>query len=79
MGQRFSYVKYDGQAQIQQEAFKEAFEKVELMANDLKEGRAKSLVMTYLEIAYMWTGKALRDEQIARNSQPGHVPERSNE
>lgn len=79
MGQRFSYVKYDAQAQIQQEAFKEAFEKIEVMAADLKEGRAKSLVMTYLEIAYMWTGKALRDEQIVRDPSTAHAPERSKE
>ena len=79
MSNRFSYVKYDEQAKIQQEAFKESFEKIEVMIMDLKEGRVKSLIFTYLEIAYMWTGKALRDEQIERNSQPDHVPERTNE
>lgn len=78
MSNRFSYVRYDERATIQQEAFKEAFEKIEVMAADLKEGRAKSLLMIYLEVAYMWTGKAIRDEQIDRNSQPEHVPERSN-
>ena len=79
MGQRFSYVKYDPQAQIMQEALKEQFEKLENMVSDLKDGRAKSLVLTHLEEAYMWTGKAIRDEQIARDSQPQHVPERSKE
>ena len=79
MSERFSYVKYDAQAKIQQEALKEIFEKVEVMVSDLKDGRAKSLVLTHLEEAYMWTGKALRDEQIARGSQPDHVPERSKE
>ena len=79
MSNTFSYVAYDNQAKIQQEAFKEAFEKIELMACDLKAGRAKSLLLTYLEIAYMWTGKAIRDEQIERNVQVDHVPERTNE
>ena len=67
MSRRFDYVQYDSEAKIMQETLKEAFQKVELIASDLKEGRAKSLVMTYLEIAYMWTGKALRDECIERN------------
>ena len=79
MSRRFDYVKYDPQAMIQQEAFKELFQKVENMASDLKEGRAKSLVMTYLEITYMWIGKALRDEQISRDPGTPHVPERTKE
>ena len=76
MSQRFSYVKYDERAVIQQESLKEQFEKIEVMVADLKDGRAKSLVLTHLEEAYMWTGKAIRDEQIARNVSPEHVPER---
>lgn len=79
---RFSYVKYDDQAVAQQEAFKKAFEEIERFADYLKDGRSKSLLLTYLEIAYMWTGKAIRDEHIVRND-PGnpalHVPERSNQ
>jgi hypothetical protein len=35
--------------------------------------------MTKLEEAYMWTGKAIRDDQIARNSMTEHVAERTNE
>ena len=77
MSQRFSYVKYDDRATIQQEALKEAFEKLETMVSDLKEGRAKSLVLTHLEEAYMWTGKAIRDEQIERTGQSIHIPERT--
>jgi len=80
MSQRFSYVKYDQEAVKHQETLKELFEKVEdYVDKNLKPGRAQSLVMTYLEIAYMWTGKALRDEQIARGSQVEHVDERTNE
>lgn len=76
MSQRFSYVKYDDASASKQENLKDAFEQVEILAECLAESRAKSLVMTYLEIAYMWTGKAIRDEQLARNSQPEHIPER---
>lgn len=76
--QRFSYVKYDDQSATKQENLKHLFEQVEELADlSLPEGRAKSLVMTHLEIAYMWTGKAIRDEQIARDSQTLFPPERS--
>lgn len=80
MSQRFSYVKYDEESALKQEKLKVMFEQIEgFVASEIKEGRAKSLVMTYLEIAYMWTGKAIRDEQIERGSQPDHVAERTNE
>lgn len=80
MSQRFSYVKYDQEAVNKQETFKKMFEEVEAYAEHfLSDSRPKSLFMTALEEAYMWTGKAIRDEQIARNSQPEHVAERTNE
>ena len=79
MGQRFSYVRYDAEATTTQEAFKQKFEELETMAELLKDGRAKSLFLTALEEAYMWTGKAIRDEQIARGSQVEHVAERTTE
>ena len=75
---RFDYVKYDDDAVKMQEIVKYQFQKVEEAISGLKEGRAKSLILTYLEIAYMWTGKAIRDEQIARVGSP-HAPERSNQ
>ena len=79
MSRRFDYVKYDPQATIQQEEFKKVFLNLENMASSLKEGRAKSLVMTYLEITYMWIGKALRDECVERNPEIKDVPERTKE
>lgn len=75
----FMYVQYDEKAKAQQEDFKGLFEKIEVLAAELKPGRAKSLLLTYLEIAYMWTGKAIRDEQVERNGPAAHVPERSNQ
>lgn len=77
MSERFSYVKYDEIAVKKQERLRYMFEDLEKEAEVLlPNGRAKSLFLTHLEEAYMWTGKAIRDEQIARNSHPEHVPER---
>lgn len=76
---RFSYVKYDEQATKQQQAFKKLFEHVEQYTDTLSDGRAKSLVYTKLEEAYMWTGKAIRDDQISRNPETAEQPERNNE
>jgi len=74
---RFSYVRYDSVSTEKQEAFKAEFQKLESMAYEkLPDGRARSLFLTALEEAYMWTGKAIRDEQIARETPVGHVPER---
>lgn len=64
---RFDYVKYDDEAVMHQVVFKSAFEAMETLALTLKPGRAQALVLTKLEEAYMWVGKAIRDEQIARN------------
>jgi hypothetical protein len=73
---RFDYVKYDAQSTAAQETLKAHFEAVEALVQALPDGRAKSLVLTHLEEAYMWTGKAIRDAQVARGSQTEHVPER---
>lgn len=76
MNQRFSYVKYDEQSVRAQETIKSHFEILEALVDALPASREKSLCMTKLEEAYMWTGKAIRDAQIERGSQPEHVPER---
>ena len=78
MSRRFDYVKYDEQATKQQASFQDDFQIIEGQVERLKDGRAKSLAMTHLEIAYMWVGKALRDECIARNPETDDVPERTN-
>lgn len=64
---KFDYVKYDEQAESQQAFYKEKFIGLDSVIESLESGRAKSLALTALEEAYMWVGKALRDEQIARN------------
>lgn len=77
MTNTFSYVKYDDESVQKQETFKKMFEAIEDYANlTLKDSRPKSLLKTALEEAYMWTGKAIRDEQIERSSNPAHTPER---
>lgn len=63
---RFSYIRYDETSAAIQQLLKEKFEEIEAALNVLSDGRAKSLCLTSLEEAYMWTGKAIRDDQIAR-------------
>ncbi len=75
---RFDYVKFDDTAAENQRCFKTLFEELELhVSNSLPPGRAQSLALTKLEEAYMWVGKALRDEQIARGGDSTDQPSRS--
>jgi hypothetical protein len=76
---RFDYVKYDDDAAANQAEFKRMFVQLEYHVEScIEPGRARSLVLTKLEEAYMWVGKAIRDDQIARGSMVDDVPERSN-
>lgn len=79
MSLRFSYIKYDDQSMAAQQKLKGMFEAVEAEVEKLSEGRAKALVMTHLEIAYMWAGKAIRDEQIKRTGDSTEQKERGAE
>lgn len=77
---RFDYVAYDEQAARDQAHFKREFSKLEKAVDEfLKSPRAKALVMTKLEEAYMWVGKALRDDQIGRNGSAPLQERRGNE
>lgn len=68
-GNRFDYVKYDETALKKQVEAKTLCQKLEHFAEtNLPNGRAKSLVFTKLEEAYMWIGKAIRDEQVVERS-----------
>lgn len=62
----FDYVKYDGEAHRIQLQLKSMFQILKAEVDQLAPGRAKSIVYTKLEEAYMWVGKAIRDEQIDR-------------
>jgi hypothetical protein len=76
---RFDYVKYDEHAVSIQNAFKEKFIELEAMAMmNVTSPRAKALVLTKLEEAYMWVGKAIRDDQIMRTKDFELQEERDN-
>ncbi len=64
---RFDYVKYDEQSVEIQAEIKKKCEELEASIEKLNPGRYKSLALTDIESVYMWAGKAIRDEQIARN------------
>jgi hypothetical protein len=64
---RFDYVKYDEQAAQKQDSFK----RIMMMLEDhvdkhLVDSAHKLRVHEKLEEAYMWIGKAIRDEQVSR-------------
>lgn len=75
----FDYVEYDQESEATQILFKRRF--VDLhkdIETYLKQGRARSLVLTKLEEAYMWVGKSIRDEQILRNPHTELQEQRNN-
>lgn len=86
---RFDYVRYDDLAQEKSAAFKRLFMDVEqFVENNISvppgpEGqavaRAKASILTNLEVAYMWVGKAIRDEQITVRGPASLQEERNNE
>lgn len=64
---RFDYIKYDQQSQNTQQTLKKHFEAIEkVLCEDLPVGLEKDLAMMKLEEAYMWVGKAIKEEQIGR-------------
>jgi hypothetical protein len=65
---RFDYVAYDTLATEAQLDFKARFKDLaNATVTQLPPGRAQSIVLTKLEEAYMWVGKAIRDAQVQRN------------
>ena len=75
---RFDYVKYDEAGVAQQQAFKNYCQGLEGHISELKSPRAVALALTKLEECYMWIGKAIRDDQIARNGSAELQEERNN-
>jgi hypothetical protein len=67
MSNRFDYVKYDQTATVQQAAFKELFLTLEDLGKGLGSERWREAFDMKCEEAYMCVGKAIRDDQIARN------------
>jgi len=64
---KFDYIAYDEEAAKYQADFKGVFQALDTMVEVLLHSpRHKALTMTALETAYMWIGKAIRDDQISR-------------
>jgi hypothetical protein len=80
---RFDYVKYDESANYRQTVAKKLVTDLEKFMNDTftskESGRAKALALTKLEEVYMWIGKGIRDDQIARNGSAPLQEERNDE
>lgn len=75
---RFDYVKYDATGEGLQAVAKVEAQRLETVIEQLPNGRAKALALTKLEECYMWIGKAIRDDQIARNGSAPLMEERKN-
>jgi hypothetical protein len=77
---RFDYVKYDEKSITTQDVFKGTVRSLENYIDVfLVSPRAKALALTKLEEAYMWIGKAIRDDQISRNGSAELQEERNDE
>lgn len=61
---RFDNIKYDDRTVEKSAKIQEQFEKLEGMVTGFPDGRSKSQILTHLETAFMWVGKALRDQQL---------------
>lgn len=75
---RFDYVKYDEQATQQQNSFKGNVQHLEAMINQIQCPRSKALALTKLEEVYMWIGKGIRNDQLARNQETVFQEQRTN-
>ena len=73
------YVKFDKYATEAISNYKKQFEAlIENIELKLGPSRSRSLALTKLEEAYMWIGKSVRDDQIARDGSSEDVMERTN-
>jgi len=68
MNNRFDFVEYDQRAKSLQADFKKTVTDLATQIELLGQNRPTALALTALEECYMWIGKAIRDDQIARNS-----------
>lgn len=81
MSSRFDYVKYDDVANAAQTKCKEVCLALEAAIDAIGPGgrREKAIAMTQLEHVYARCGRAIRDDQIARNGSAPLQEERGNE
>lgn len=73
---RFDYVQYDVNSLADQNEAKVLVQKLETLIGGIgyaqglptkETERSKALAITKLEEVYMWIGKAIKEDQIARN------------
>jgi len=78
---RFDYVAYDLRAIAIQAEFKAKFQELEALAETHfpAPARAKALLLTSLEEAYMWAGKQIRDDLLIRKPGIELQEQRSNQ
>lgn len=77
---RFDYIKYDDVAVGDQNEAKKSCQRLEAdIEVMITSPQAKSLALTKLEECYMWIGKAIRDDQIARNGSAPLQEERNDD
>lgn len=62
----YDYVAYDEIAAAKSKAIRQPLEGIREAIGALPDSREKSLALTKLEEAFMWVGKAIRDEQLKR-------------
>lgn len=68
----FDNIEYDEQSNLSRQMIKAKMENLlDFMDRKLIESRAKSIVKSKLEEAFMWAGKAIRDDQIVRYKKNG--------
>ena len=67
MSQRFEFINYDDISVEKQKKFRELFEELELLIEELPKSRYQSLFLTSIEESYAWANKAIRDNQIERD------------
>ncbi len=66
MQTRFDYVEWDEKAQSLSDSLKSQCLCIEAMVNPMADSREKSMTITKLEETFMWIGKAIRSDLIAR-------------
>lgn len=66
MSKRFDFVKFDDKTAKKQADFKAVLTFVGGELESMRPSTSRDLALVKLEEAYMWIGKALRDEQLNR-------------
>lgn len=68
----FDKIQYDEEAVLKSQMLKAKMENIlDFMERKLIESRARSIVKSKLEEAFMWAGKAIKDDQIVRMKKNG--------